>query len=218
MAKMKPWTYSHLDGFETCPKRFYHTRVAYDVKEPESEYIKWGNTVHKAFEENISFGKPFPAEMASFQNIGDQLRAMPGIKHCEIKLAVDKAFQPTEWRKGWARGIADLLVETPSKVLLVDYKTGKRKVTEQLELYALFAFAHYPTVKEVESGFIWLKEKKVDKTIFKRDDIPELWKPFLTRASRLENAYSNDDWPARPSGLCKGWCPCITCEHYEAKK
>lgn len=220
MVKVKPWTYSHLDGFESCPKRFYHTRVAYDVKEPESEHIKWGNSVHKAFEEHVALGKPFPDEMSAFTKIGSQLRAMPGVKHCETKMAIDKAFKPVDWfsKSAWCRGIADLLVETPKKVLLIDYKTGKRKPSEQMALYALFAFAHYPTIKEVESGFIWLKEKKIDKETFKRDDVPELWKPFLTRASKLETAYKEDLWPARPSGLCRGWCPCTSCQFYEVRK
>lgn len=220
MAKMKPWTYSHLDAFETCPKRYYHTRVAYDVKEPESEHIKWGNSVHKAFEENVSLNKPFPEEMSAFSNIGRQLREMPGIKHCEMKMAIDRAFKPVEWfsKTAWSRGIADLLVETPKKVLLIDYKTGKRKVSEQLTLYALYAFATYPTVNEVESGFIWLKEKKIDKETYQRKDVPELWKPFLTRASKLERAFQEDQWPARPSGICRGWCPCTECPHWERKK
>ena len=219
MAKMKSWTYSHLETFETCPKRYFHTRVAYDVKEPESEYIKWGNTVHKAFQDHVSLGTPFPETMTAFTSIGNQLRAINGVKHCEYKMAINRAFKPVDWysKEAWSRGIADLVIETPKKLILVDYKTGKRKVSEQLGLYALYAFAHYPAVNEVQSGFIWLKEKKIDKETYRREDVPELWKPFLTRASRLETAFKEDNWPAQPSGLCKGWCPVKSCPHCGVK-
>lgn len=30
----RAWTYSHLEAFETCPRKFYHTKVLHDVDEP----------------------------------------------------------------------------------------------------------------------------------------------------------------------------------------
>jgi len=218
-TKPLPWTYSHLDAFETCPRKFYHLRVLRDVVEPPSEHIKWGNTVHKAFENYISFGTPLPDEMKNFGGIANSIKALPGAKKCELKLAIDRAFQPVSWWDAWSRGISDLVIEQPNKVLMLDYKTGKRKPSEQLQLYALYAFAHYPQAKEVETAFVWLKDRRIDKEKFKREDVPELWKPLLIRAKRLENAYDSDKWPASPSGLCRGWCPCKgKCEFWQEKK
>ena len=41
---------------------------------------------------------------------------------------------------------------------------------------------------------------------------------FIPRIRRMERAYEQDTWPAKPSGLCAGWCPVKTCPHYKDKK
>ena len=43
------WSYSRLKNFESCPKRHYHVDVVKDVREEESEQLKWGNALHDAF-------------------------------------------------------------------------------------------------------------------------------------------------------------------------
>ena len=214
---MKAWTYSHLDKFETCPKQFYHTSVVRDFVSPPTDAIKWGETVHKAFEDWINFKTPLPEGMTQWQSIADKLAAMPGEKNTEIKMAVDKNFKPAPWKEAWSRGIADLVVTYKDSAVVIDYKTGKRKPSEQLGLYAAYTFANYPEVSQVSTGFVWLKEKKIEKTTIYRDEVPAIWQELLPRVARLESAYEQDKWPARPSGLCKGWCPVKTCQYYKEK-
>ena len=48
------WSYSSLRAFETCPWRYYLTRVSKEVIEPETEVLKWGNEVHKVFDEYVN--------------------------------------------------------------------------------------------------------------------------------------------------------------------
>ena len=206
------WTYSQLDAFETCPKKFYHLRVARDVVEPPNESSAWGERVHTAMELRVRDGVALPEGMEQWEGIAAKLAALPGEKLCEQKMALDKNFQPADWKQAWSRGIADLLVVHKDKALVIDHKTGKRKPSEQLMLYALYAFAYYENVEEVGACFVWLKEKKMDKQVFTRRDIPDMWKEFLPRVSKLENSYENNKWPSRPSGLCKGWCPVKSCE------
>jgi hypothetical protein len=142
---------------------------------------------------------------------------MPGAKLCEQKMAVDKNFQPTDWSNAWSRGIADVLVVHEDKAAVMDYKTGKRKLTDQLTLYAAYTFAKYPEVNTVTTGFVWLKDKKIDRESFDRADNAKIWQNFLPRVRKLEIAYEKDAWPCRPSGLCRGWCPVKTCEFYKSK-
>lgn len=206
------WTYSQLDKFETCPRQFYHVRVARDVSEPPTEATIWGERVHTALEERVRDGTPMPEGMTQWEPIAAKLSALPGEKHCEIQMCVDKAFQPAPWKEGWSRGIADLLIVNGSQAAVFDHKTGKRKPSEQLSLYAAYTFAHYPQVNEVQTAFVWLKDKKLDKQIWTRDQIPEIWAGFLPRVAKLESAYERNSWPPRPSGLCKAWCPVMTCD------
>jgi len=212
------WTYSQLEKFETCPKQFYHVRVARDVSEPPTEHIKWGEVVHKAMEERVMNGTALPEGMEHWESIASKLANLPGEKYAEYKMNIDKSFNKSSWREAWSRGIADLLVVNGDKAAVFDHKTGKRKVTEQIMLYAGYTFAEFPEVDEVTTVFVWLKEKKLDKEVFTRADVPKIWNEFLPRVTKLEKAYETDKWPARPSGLCNGWCPVKSCTYYKDKK
>ena len=212
------WTYSQLDKFETCPKQFYHVRVKKDWKEPPTEHTIWGEKVHTAFENRILSKTPLPEGMNQWESMATKIEKLNGEKYAEIKMAVDKNFQVANWDNAWSRGIADLVVKRDNSVAILDYKTGKRKPTEQLMLYAGYAFASYPKIEYVSTGFVWLKEKKIDTKLFNRKEIPIIWREFVGRVSKLEKAYETDKWVERPSGLCNGWCPVKDCKFYKDKR
>lgn len=212
------WTFSQLEKFETCPKQFYHVRVAKDVIEPQTEATLWGSRVHTAMEDRIRDGTPLPEGMEQWEGFAKQICAMPGEKLAEEKMALDKSFQPAEWDNAWTRGIADMLIVHGNKAATLDYKTGKRKLTHQLMLYAAYTFAYYPEVETVTTGFVWLRDKKIDRETFTRADISTIWGTFLPKVRKLEIAYEKDKWIARPSGLCNGWCPVKSCEFYKDKR
>ncbi len=212
------WTYSQLDGFESCPKKFYHLKVLRDIKEPPTVHTEWGKTVHTAFEEAVLHGTQLPAGMTQWQGIADRYISLPGDKYAEYKFAINKDFQLTGWQTAWSRGIADLVVVNDNVALVADWKTGKRKPTEQLELYAAYIHAWLPEVTTIHTHFVWLKEKKIDKYVVPVAEIPRVWQSLLPRVNKLESAYKRDSWPARPSGLCRGWCPVKTCTHWKEKR
>ncbi len=212
------WTFSQLEKFETCPKQFYHVRVAKDVIEPQTEATLWGSKVHTAMEDRIRDGTPLPEGMEQWEGFAKKICAMPGEKLAEEKMALDKSFQPADWDNAWTRGIADMLIIHGNKAATLDYKTGKRKLTHQLMLYAAYTFAYYPEVDTVTTGFVWLRDKKIDRETFTRADIPTIWGTFLPKVRKLEAAYEKDKWMARPSGLCNGWCPVKSCEFYKDRR
>lgn len=209
----KAWTFSRLESFETCPKKFYHINVIRDVADPPTAATMWGTEVHTAFENFIKDGTPLPESMAHWQTFAEKVQRLKGEKLTEFKLALDNNFQPAEWDCSWTRGIADLICVDGDTATVIDYKTGKRKPTEQLALYAAYVFAHYPQVQVVKAAFVWLKERKLDKETHKREALAEIWQSFLPRVKRLERAYKEDRWDAKPSGLCRGWCPVKQCEY-----
>lgn len=208
---MPPWTYSRLSAFETCAKQFYHTKVLKDVVEGETEATIWGTKVHTAFEDNMLHGTPLPEGMKHWDSIAAKFANLPGTKLVEHKYAVDRNFQPSEWGAAWSRGIGDLVVIHKDRALIADWKTGKRKPTEQLDLYAGYIKAHHPEVKVVQTAFVWLKEKKITKKTMGIEAVPVIWQGFIPRVRRMERAYEQDAWPAKPSGLCKNYCPVLSC-------
>ena len=216
--KMPPFTYSRLNDFETCAKKFYETKVAKNYVEGDTVATLWGTKVHTAFEESLLNGTPLPEGMTQWQSLADKFARLPGEKLVEYKFSIDKNFQPTEWDGSWSRGIADLIVKHKDRVLIADWKTGKKKPSEQLDLYAGYIKAKWPETKVIQTAFVWLQSKQMTKKTYDADEaVPIIWQGFIPRVRRMERAYEQDAWPAKPSGLCRGWCPVKTCVHHKEK-
>ena len=211
MAKLtKPWSYSALTSYETCPRRYELTRVTRKVKEPQTEATLWGNEVHKALELFAKGEKPLPPELKQYERYVTKILSYEGKRVIEERIALDKNFRPTTWmaKDVWVRGIIDIGVVGSEKAYLLDWKTGKRKPDmDQLKLFAALAFAIYPWIDKVTTGFIWLKTKEFDKEVVTREQLPEIWNTFMPRLERLAVSYEENKWTPKPSGLCKNWCP-----------
>ena len=214
MAIPHAWTFSHLDQLTTCPKRYYHLRVAKDTQDdPPGEAIMWGRKAHTAFENRIKYSTPFPEGMTQWEPMAQKILALPGEKFAEHKMALDINFKPTAYKTAWTRGITDLFVVNGKKAATADYKTGKFKPSDQLRLYSAYILASYPEIETVDSAFIWLKDKKVSRETVTRETVPAVWQDIMPVVRKLEHAYDKNVWPAKPSGLCREWCPVLKCEH-----
>jgi hypothetical protein len=210
---MSAWTYSSLEKYLTCPRQYFHLRVLKDVKDLPSEQTIWGEKVHEAFELAVKLDTSLPKEMQGWESFLNKIKAIKGDKFTEIKLAVNKHFAPCDWDNAWSRGIVDLLVVSGNTAIVADYKTGKRKLSDQLSLYAAYVFAHYPEVQTVHTAFVWLKDKKIDRDVLTRSDISKIWLQFIPTTLKIEHSQESNKWPAKPSGLCKQWCHVLQCEH-----
>jgi CRISPR/Cas system-associated exonuclease Cas4 (RecB family) len=209
-ATMPAWSYSSLTAFETCPRRYYLTKVKREVVEPPTEATTWGNEVHKAFEDAVLKQQPLPPKMEEWQPIAMKLQSAKGKRSAELQLSITKSFTPTTWKAkdAWCRGIVDVVVENDTKALALDYKTGKRKPdSTQLMLFAALLMHNKQYLEAVTTGFVWLKEKAIDKAKYTRDDVGMIWQEFMPRVARMEKAYEQDKWVPKPSGLCAKWCP-----------
>ena len=215
-----PWSYSVLDSFETCPRRHYLIKISKQVVEPQTEALMWGNKVHKALEHRLVNSVPLPTEMAAYEpfaasvvakGVGGQLRA-------EQKLALTSSYTPTTFfaKDVWVRGITDFDIEKGTRLFIGDWKTGKvNPNSAQMKLMAGFGFATKPWITEITTSFIWLNAGEVTTEKFVREDAPQIWQGFLPRVARLDAAIAKQDFPPKPSGLCKKWCPVplSMCEH-----
>lgn len=224
------WSFSKLKNFETCPKRHYHYDIAKDVREEESDDLKYGNMVHEAFHKRLGpEKKPFSPEMAHLEPWAEQFDTGVGALLVEQKYAITETFEACEFfdrvKQVWFRGIGDVVrlvdptgvdhLRQPAIAHIADWKTGKIKEDYvQLALMAQCLFSAYPTLKRVRTDFIWLAEDAVTEERFNREDMVALWAGLLPRVEQMKVAAERQEYPPKPSGLCKRYCGVETCPHH----
>ena len=222
---MKPitWSYSSLSLYQQCPKKYYHLKVAKDIKEPLSEAITFGNTIHKVAEEYVARGVPVPEKYKEIEPALESIRNMQGEKLCENKLGLTADLKPCGFfDKGvWWRGIADIIILQGDKALTIDYKTGKSSKyadLKQLEVLSLAIFKHFPQVKKVKAGLMFLFADDFVKADYHSDAQDELWGSWVSDVGQLQSSVENKVWNAKPNFTCRGWCPVVSCVHNEGAK
>ena len=212
------WSYSSLGLFQQCPRKYYHLRVLKDIKEPETTAILYGKEVHLALEEYIRDGKPVPPQFKEFTEIADMLKAMPGDKLCEYKMGLTKDIQACGFfdENVWFRGVADLVIINGDTARVIDYKTGKSSEfadKKQLELMSLAVFKHFPKVRTVKAGLIFLVANDFVKADFDKKDAPLTWLKWIQETDRLEEAHEVNVWNPKPNFTCRKYCLVKDCEH-----
>lgn len=216
----KAWSISTLKAYETCPRRYYEMNVLKNFQDKPSEAMTWGNEVHKAFENYIRDGTPFPIGMRQFTPIADAMKKQPGDKLVEQKLALSEVMSPTTWfgRNVWVRCVVDLAITNGDKCVIVDWKTGKVKEDfDQLALMAAVMFNQAEELEQITAMFVWLQEEwpnNVSKVTYTREELPSLWDRFLKREETYQNAHTTNDFGPRPSGLCARYCAVSTCPYH----
>ena len=223
MTKPITWSYSSLALYQQCPKKYYHLKVAKDIKEPLGEAIVFGNEIHKIAEEYVGKGRPIPEKYNHIEPALRSLKDMPGEKLCENKLGLTAELEPCGFfdRNVWWRGVADLIILQGDTALTVDYKTGKSsKYAElkQLEIVSLAIFKHFPEVKKVKAGLMFLFADDFIKTAYLADSQEELWGSWISDVGQLKASVENDMWNPKPNFTCRGWCPVSSCNHNEGER
>jgi len=218
VTKPFAWSYSSLTAFETCPWRWKLTKRTKEVVEPQTEATLAGNRVHKGFEDAIKNHVPLPTGYTHFQPLIDRLRITRGVVETERKVALTPQFTETTYfgKDVWLRAQFDVRITSPDKTVILDWKTGKRKLdADQLRLFAGIEFKLRPSIQTVQTGYAWLRDKKIDKEVFHRDQAAPIWQEFSIRVARIEHAIASDNFPKKPSGLCREYCPVgrRLCEH-----
>tara|TARA_R110000868_G_scaffold160776_1_gene390554 strand:+ start:109 stop:783 length:675 start_codon:yes stop_codon:yes gene_type:complete len=219
------WSYSSIKTFDQCPKKYFHLKVAKDIKDKPGEAAVYGTDVHEAAEVYIKHGTPVPEKYKIIRPIVEVLAKFPGEKHTELKLGVTKtvtSFEPSGFfdKDVWYRGIIDLLIVNGETAHLVDYKTGKNAKyadMKQLDLMAGAVFVHYPEVQKIKSGLAFVVSNEFPKKTHTRDKLAEYMGVFSDQLGALSNAHKSGVWNAKTSGLCS-FCPVVSCEHWKPQR
>jgi RecB family exonuclease len=220
MKKIPAWSFSSIKTFDQCPKKFYHLKVAKDFQEDQTaDHLLYGTRFHEAAEFYVRDNTPLPPEFNYALATLDMLKAMPGTKLCEYEMGLTENLAPCGFKSPdvWWRGIADLIIlQEDGTARVIDYKTGKSaKYADkgQLELMALAVFKHFPDVKRVKAGLLFVVAGEFPKAEYSRDDEPKLWQKWLTDHGKMKKAYETGVWNPRTSGLCRRHCVVLSCPH-----
>lgn len=225
MSKPFTWSWSQLENFEGCPRRWFLESYAKVVPYVQNEAAAWGDKVHKALEKRIGPAKiPLPSNMVQYEKFAVpvvQAEAAGAKLSLEQKLAINTAWEPAGYfrdQSTWCRSIADWVAEKGSHAIVGDWKTGKPKQgSDQLRLSAAVIMAHRPYLQKATVSFIWIGDVKGPPTteVIHRAELPEIRASFLPRVKRMTDAIDADRFLPKPSGLC-GWCSVGRkhCEHW----
>ena len=219
-AKQTAWSFSRLNNFETCPKKFWHQSVAKDVFEGESEAMRYGKLVHKALEKRVSVGTKLPMNLKHLEKYADKLHKAEGEKLTEQQLAIDNNFEPCDWfsKDTYCRAIIDLAIINLPHGIVIDYKTGKISHDfTQLRLAGVMLMLHKPEIQTLDLAYLWTKEKKLTKDdagVLNRANIKTVVSELMPRVKKYEQAHRKEEFPARPGYLCKNHCPVKKCKYH----
>jgi hypothetical protein len=202
--------------------------VLRSVEGTRTDHNDWGDRVHLAFETFFDTdGKDLPGELSIHRKYLETLHAKDGIFWTEQKAAFDKQARPCSWEapKGdiWGRFKVDYVkVNMRADVPIADirdWKTGKQKNDfTQLIIYALHTFAQHPGLRLCDVRFYWTQTQTETRKIYGVEEVPQLWEFLIPKLIRWRDAFRNEEWFPRKSGLCKGFCPVTTCEFWEEKR
>ncbi len=215
-----PWSFSKIKAFEQCPKQFYHEKILKEYPFVETEAIRYGSEFHKAAEDFMGDDVPLPKKFEYALPVLESLKAKRGVKLCERKMGVTEDLRPCDFysKDVWFRGIADLLIidVLAETAWVIDYKTGKSaKYADkgQLELMALTVFAHFPDVKKVKAGLVFVVSNALVRDSYADFDKARLWEKWIGKYEGMKKAADQNVWNPKPSGLCKRHCPVTVCVH-----
>lgn len=204
-------SYSSIKLYENCPTRYYRQRVLKDVVDEGGEASKYGERIHKMLEDRVRDKTPLPVEAAPYEGLCRSLEraAVGGELHVEKELVLTESLTPTGWwdADAWLRSKLDVLVIRDDTAVVMDWKTGKRNPDFfQMGVFAAQVFKHYPQVEVVKTSLVWLRLFEMDTETYSREQSNEIWADILGRIRRIYQSAETENWPAKPSGLCR-YCP-----------
>ena len=215
---MIKWSFSGLKQFINCPKQYNEVKVLQNFKTKVSTQMQYGTEVHKALEEYARDHIPLAPHYKKFKSLVDVLLEIPGEKYIEYKMALTADKEPCEFDSPdyWVRGIVDLMIVDNDTAFVVDYKTGSNKYPDpkQLKLMALMTFAHFPKVRCVKGGLLFVAKNSFLPDDYLSSKQDEYWREFAPDLMRLELSFKTNHWQPNPSPLCR-WCPVTTCDFHK---
>lgn len=226
MAKTIAWSWTRLDCFEQCPRKFQGSYVTKDFPQPDFDapHFAKGKAVHDTLENYLNDGTAitnpikykgdeFRVDLEFLMPVLNKMRAAKE-KHIELQVCFDQELNEISWfdKRAWCRVIFDALIIVGDFALIIDWKTGKvKQYSDQLKLFAGAVFSSYPQVNRVLSAYVWCEhptQKPVYAEYTRVKDAESIWLEFGDRAELIQMANESGNWPAKKNMFCK-WCDAL---------
>jgi len=204
-------SYSAIKLYENCPYRYFRQRIVKDVMDEGGEASIYGERIHQHLELKLKGEAELPQEIAHYEPLCASVERLSrgGELHIEKELVLNENLEPTGWwgKDAWLRSKLDILVLVGDEAVVMDWKTGKRNPDFfQMQIFAAQVFKHFPNVTRVKTSLVWLKTMEMDTEVYDRQGANEIWAEIMKRIRRIHQSVEHDNWPAKPSGLCR-FCP-----------
>lgn len=210
MAVLFAHSYSRLNDWRKCPYSAKHKYILKSVEFQQSAKMKRGDDVHKALENRVRLNTTLPPDMAQYEPIAQSVLKANGRKYCEEQLALDETLQPCgyrDWDNCYVRAKIDVLVVNGDTAWNADYKTGKPSDDEdQLCLSSAMLMNSRPEINRVAASYIWTETKTNTTRMYNRENLDEMWAPFLRDFAEIQKAVVTGYWPSKPSNFNCGYC------------
>jgi len=201
-----------------------HLDLLKDIPQEASPALAAGDALHRAFQRRVELNLPMPTAYTMLTDWGNEL-----VKEyhpdqatlLEKQFALSEQLEPCHYfsKRAWYRCKIDHLKLIPWKdtgkyvAIVIDFKTGKPKEDDdQLALYALTVFKHYSKVESVRTEYWWTMTKDKDICTYTRKSASEAWDQIFPKVLELKRSIEDNNFPPKKSGLCKEWCPVLSCE------
>lgn len=219
------WSHTRLDNFENCPYQYQQNTVLKRFPFSETPEMIWGREVHKKFEDFLLKGSPLTADLDMHREFLQNFKDQPGELAGEERIALDTQMQQCGYFdkkvQVWYRGQVDARKRDRSRGFshVLDHKTGKVKTDyTQLKSFAMWEFLTQPDIHTVKAEYYWTQIRGTNGETYYREQLPQIVAFFAEKLHRFADAYINDVWIKKQSGLCRGWCPVTDCEYWSPKR
>lgn len=151
------WSFSRLLNYEKCA----HS-VTFPYRASDSEATTRGRRIHDEMERAIK-----SEDLSGIpEKFRAQLPALPFSAMVEEAVYLSSTWTPAAKGSHWLVVKPDLVVRSPEKWTVIDYKTGKSAYNElkhgqQIQLYQLALACVYPEIPEFDSQLWYLDEDKI---------------------------------------------------------
>lgn len=219
MTALTAWSYSRLESYETCPKKFWHISIRKDVIDPPNDHTTYGFDLHASFAKFLTKGTALPISIRHYTPMLTKFKAAPGEHIVEQQIAINANYAQTGWfdKDVYLRVISDLTIMKPPHAIMIDWKTGKPKTDfTQLRVAAATMFMIAPELEIISMSFVWLKNKTTATDKMTRDEMPDVWASLYPRLVSYQAAFDNQAFPARQGFHCR-YCPVKACPFNEKK-